>query len=158
MTLKAILQERRYFFEQSPSRANAVSLIVFIDMAWQVARGLGRLKGSDGKWFEASWLKRSPDAVESFELLQWTYALHSALRHPQSNWPQYAWLLNCPWPADEARQLLEAAAVLEHVLLFLDVKFNPESGFEGDVAEKRTLASKANAFWAAKLSQAEGSA
>jgi hypothetical protein len=147
MSVRTILVERRVAFTEKRSRNNALSLVLFIDLAWQISRSLGGLAGNDLKWLQTTWLRRSEEAVRAFDLLLWVYEMHSTLRHPQSNWPKNAWLLNDPWPSAEGDRLLDAALVIWHLLRVVDVHFNPETGYEGEIIEKQALATKAEAHW-----------
>ena len=147
VSIKAIIQERLIAFEQHASRTNAISLIVFNDLAWQVIRELGSLRGSDRDWIKKTWLRQSEDASNAFDLLLWCYEMHSALRHPTSNWSSHSWLLDDIWPEIEARRLTDATRVICRLLLIIDAQFNPGVGFEGEIIEKRVLAAIAADHW-----------
>jgi hypothetical protein len=154
-SVKAILIERISFFQVTPSRSNGVLLTLFIDLGWQLARNLGDVRGSSLAWGKKSWLADSAEASQALEFLDWAYDLHTALRHPATGWDQYFWLLANPWPEVESGRLLCAGTIVRRIMSFIDAKYNPESGFEGDVVAKRALAAMAAEYWnvqkAAKL-------
>lgn len=154
MSVKAMIRERISFFRQDPTRNNAVLLIVMADLGWQLLRDIGNIK-NDAKSLRTT-LKWSAEAQRKIDLIEWIYAVHSALRHPTSNFLEYNWVLASPWPEDKQARLLEAAETLAAAMLVLDVHFNPRSGYEGEIAEKQILASNAVTYWNAELQKRRG--
>ena len=159
---RAVLAERRHFFDKTRHRNDAWALITIIDTCWQTVRTLAGKSGSDQKWIErllpADHRKLFPIGsslsyvpIESaLDDIAWAYGLNSSLRHPAQNSEVVDWMLNDPWQPSESERLLNAAEAIRSVLGVFDVHFGVENGFNDDIQEKRSLAATA-----ARIGQAQ---
>jgi hypothetical protein len=126
--VEPVLDERRHFFEKSRSRNHALSLVLMLDLAWQVVRKLAGLSGKESL----------PPPSEQFN---WVYDLHTKLRHPEELYPQHAWMFHDPWPQHEADRLIEVAKNMEAVLVDITGDFELGTGYVGEIEEKQIRAS-----------------
>ncbi|MGE0205784.1 MAG: hypothetical protein AB7E70_03030 [Hyphomicrobiaceae bacterium] len=147
-SIKALIRDGLCSFNGDRSRNNSVLLVVMTDLGWQLLRDIGGIRNSAAELRHR--LRWSREAIRALDLFEWTYAAHSALRHPTSKFPGYFWILANPCPTEEADKLVEAAETLAAALNVLVTHFCPESGYDGDVAAKRELARVAAFHWQAK--------
>jgi hypothetical protein len=120
-----------HFFSKNHDFHLAISLIVLLDMSWQVLRKNRNGEQKDDEWIK-NFVPNSPPEFEEyvhkilyredraiFENAKFVYELHTAIRHPNDELAQllekYPGLFHDPWPAERSRKLLQAAENMREI-------------------------------------------
>jgi hypothetical protein len=140
-TLSALLQERLFFFKREPNRSNGLQLVLVCTLVWQLIRGFAGMEGDDVEAFrKKTKITSDPifegaygdDVLPFLKAMNRVHKIHSFIRHPQSEFSSYKWVLSSEWPKEEAAELSGAADDLRTVLVFLMNDCSQRSGWVGD--------------------------